>query len=50
MTESVPRSHRAERRVRVIEMLVIIVVIAAVVAMAIWFLLLASDGIGPGTV
>lgn len=48
--ESVPRSHKADRRVTAVEMLAITIVIAAVVAMAIWFIFFSSGGIGPGTV
>jgi hypothetical protein len=50
MEESVPRSHRADRRVTTVEALAIVVVIAAVVAMAVWFLFFSSGGIGQGTV
>lgn len=43
---SPPTSRRLRRR----HVLLILIVAAAVIAMAIWFLFIASGGIGPGSV
>ena len=48
--ESLPPHQDPTRRIGRGEMLLVVVVIVAVLAMAIWFLLIASGGPGPGTV
>ena len=39
-----------EQRITPIETTAVLVVVAAVIAMAVWFLLFSSGGIGPGSV